>query len=57
MGVLLCKFNCITIIEYIIVGKRLLDYINLFSPKEYKKNHKIIYKYLKDKYVKRKHNP
>ena len=57
MGVLLCKFNCITIIEYIIVGKRLLDYINLFSPKDYKKNHKIIYKYLKDKYVKRKHNP
>ena len=57
MGVLLCEFNCITIIEYIIVGKFLLDYINLFSSKDYKKNHKIIYKYLRDKYVKRKHNP
>ena len=27
--------------------KTLLDYTNLFSPNEYKKNDKIIYKYLK----------
>ena len=32
-------------------GKMLLDYTNLFSPNNYKKNDRIIYKYLKDKYV------
>ena len=32
-------------------GKTLLDYTNLFSTNDYKKNDKIIYKYLKDKYV------
>ena len=30
----------------------MLDYTNLFSPNDYKKNGKIIYKYLKDKYIK-----
>ena len=33
-------------------GKTLLDYTNLFSTNDYKKNYKIIYKYLKGKYVK-----
>ena len=33
------------------------DYTDLFSPSNYKKNGKIIYKYLKDKYNKRKHKP
>ena len=33
-------------------GKTLLDYTNLFFTNDYKKNYKIIYKYLKDKYVK-----
>ena len=27
-----------------------LDYTNLFSPNDYKKNDKIIFKYFKDKY-------
>ena len=45
-------FHCITFIEYMLAGKPLLDYTNLFSPNDYKKNEKIIYKYLKDKYVK-----
>ena len=30
--------------------KTLLDYTNFFSPNDYKKNGKIIYKYFKDKY-------
>ena len=34
--------------HYIPVGKTLLDYTNLFSPKGYKKNGKIICKYFKD---------
>ena len=36
-----------------IAGKIWLDYINLFSPNDYRKNDKIIYKYFKDKYGKR----
>ena len=39
-----------------IVGKTLLDYTNLFSPNDYKKIDKIIYRYLKDKYGERKHS-
>ena len=29
---------CIAFIEYILTGKTFLDHINLFSPKDYKKN-------------------
>ena len=36
-----------------LAGKPLLDYTNLFSPNDYKKNDKVIYKYFKDKYGKR----
>ena len=32
-------------------------FTNLFSPNGYKKNGKIIYKYFKDKYDKRKRKP
>ena len=49
----MCGFYCITFIEYMLVGKTLLDYTNLFSPNDYEKNEKIIYKYFKDKYVRR----
>ena len=47
---IICGFCCIAFIEYMIPGKILLDYTNLFSPNNYKKNDKIIYKYLKGKY-------
>ena len=33
-----------------LAGQPLLDYTNLFSPNDYKKNYKIIYKYFKVKY-------
>ena len=39
----MCGFYCITFIEYMLAGKALLDYTNLFSPKDYKKNDKIMY--------------
>ena len=40
---IMCGFYCITLIEYIIAGKILLDfYTNLFSLKKCKKNKKII---------------
>ena len=40
-----------------IVGKNLLDFTSLFSLNDYQKNEKIIYKYIKDKYSKRKRRP
>ena len=46
-------FYCITFREYMLAGKTLLDYTNLFSPNDYKKNDKIIYKYFKDKHGRR----
>ena len=53
----MCEFYYIAFNEYMITGKTLLDYTNLFSPNGYKKNEKIIYKYFKDKYGKRKRRP
>ena len=32
---------CIAFIEYMLAGKTILDYTNVFSPKDYKKNDKI----------------
>ena len=52
----MCGFYCIAFIEYMLAGKTLLDYTNLFSPKDYKKNDKIIDKYFKDKYRRRSNN-
>ena len=46
----MCGFYCIAFIEYMLAGKKLLDYTNLLSPNDYKKNEKTIYKYFKDKY-------
>ena len=34
-----------------LAGKSLLDYTYLFSPNDYQKNYKIIYKCFKDKYM------
>ena len=47
----------IAVIEHMIPSKTLLDYSNLFSPNDYQKNGSIIYKYLNDKYDKRKRKP
>ena len=46
----MCGFYGIAFIEYMVTGKTLLDYTNLFPPNNYKKNDKIIYKYFQDKY-------
>ena len=43
----MCGFYCIAFIGHVLVGNTLLDYTNLFSPNDYKKNDKTIYKYLK----------
>ena len=47
-------FYCIALIKFMIAGKTLLDYTNLFSPNDDKENDNIICKYFKDKYGKRK---
>ena len=47
---IMCEFYYIPFIEYILVGKTLLGYTNLFSPNKYKKNDKVIYNNFKDKY-------
>ena len=38
---------CIAFIEYMLAGKKLLDYTNLFSPNDYRKNDETMYKYFK----------
>ena len=40
---ILCGFYRTTFIEYMLAGKTLFDYTNLFSPNDYRKNDKIIY--------------
>ena len=46
----ICRFYCITFIEYMLAGKT-FRFINLFSLNDYKKNDKIIYKYFRGKYT------
>ena len=48
----MCGFCFIAFIEYMLTGKTLLDYTNLFFPNDCKKNDKTIYQYFKGKYVK-----
>ena len=43
----MCELYFIVSIEYILPGRTLLDYTNLFSPNDYKKYDKVIYKYFK----------
>ena len=40
-----CGCLCIGLIDFMLKGKILLDYTNLFSPDDYEKNDKIILKY------------
>ena len=40
-----CGYFCTGFIDFMLRGKNLLDYTNLFSSNEYEKNEKIILKY------------
>ena len=53
----LCLNFIVSLYKYRITGKTLLDYTNLFLNNDYRKNAKIIHKYIKDKYGKRKCKP
>ena len=39
----MCGYFCIAFINFMLNGKSLLEYTNLFCPNEYEKNDKIIY--------------
>ena len=41
----MCRCFCTVFINFMLKDKSLLDYTDLFSPNEYKKNDKIILKY------------
>ena len=41
----MCGYFCIGFIDFMLKGKRFLDYTNLFSPNDFEKNDKIILKY------------
>ena len=42
----MCGYFCIRFIDFMLKGKHLFGYTNLFSPNDYKKNDNIILKYL-----------
>ena len=42
---IMCRYFFIRFIDFMLKGKSLLDYTNLFSPNDYEKNDKIILKY------------
>ena len=44
----MCGYFCIEFINYMFKGKTLLEYTNLFSPNDFKKNDQIIKSIFKD---------
>ena len=45
---LLCGYFCIGCIGFMLAGKKLTNFTNLFSPYDFEKNDHIILSYLKD---------
>ena len=45
---IMCGYFCIEFINYMLKGKTLLDYTNLFSPNEFKKNDRVIKRIFKN---------
>ena len=45
---IMCGYFCIEFINYILKSKTLLDYTNLFSPNEFKKNDRVIKRIFKN---------
>ena len=42
---IMCRYFCIGFIDFMLKGKNLTEYTNLFSPNNFKKNDDIILKY------------
>ena len=45
---IMCGYFCIEFINYMLRGKTLLDYTNLFSPNDFKKNDRVIKRIFKN---------
>ena len=45
---IMCEYFCIEFINYMLKGKKLLDYTNLFSPNDFKKNDRVIKRIFKN---------
>ena len=45
---IMCGYFCIGFIDFMLAGKTLIDYTNLFSPYDFDKNDQIILSYFKD---------
>ena len=45
---IMCEYFCIKFINYMLKGKTLLDYTNLFSPNDFKKNDRVIKRIFKN---------
>ena len=45
---IMCGYFCIEFINYMLKGKKLLDYTNLFSPNDFKKNDRVIKRIFKN---------
>ena len=45
---IMCGYFCIGFIDFMLAGKTLIDYTNLFSPYNFDKNDQIILSYFKD---------
>ena len=44
----MCGYFCIRFIDFILAGKKLTDFTNLFSPHDFNKNDNIILSYFKN---------
>ena len=44
----MCCYFCTGFIDFMLAGKTLIDYTNLFSPYDFNKNDSIIFSYFKD---------
>ena len=43
----MCGYFCVLFIDFMLAGKKLTDFTNLFSPYDFKKNNEIILSYFK----------
>ena len=46
----MCWYFCTRFIDFMVAGKKLTDFTNLFSPHDFKKNDDIILSYFKDEW-------
>ena len=46
---IMCGYFCIRFVDFMLAGKKLTDYTNLFSPYDFKKHDNIILSHFKNK--------